>query len=213
MCYIKVDDRECNEILLSVLKRQKGTQMQICRLPIGDFQVDNFLLVERKTIPDLIASIKDGRWFRQATKLASLPIQSLVILEGTSVDYQTLGMKRESVQGALVTLSLLFKIPMLRSKNPEETANLILYGARQMRSFGCHPGPVRPISFSKKVQTKLKRQIHVLQGLPGIGPTRARFLLEKFGTLNAVFEGFPNEWDTIPGIGKNTILQIKQVME
>ncbi|MEX2592864.1 MAG: ERCC4 domain-containing protein [Anditalea sp.] len=213
MPLIKVDDRECNENLLSALRQEKDTIIRICRLPVGDYQVEDLLLVERKTIRDLFVSIKDGRWFRQAIKLSTLPLQSMVILEGTSVDYQSLGMKREAVQGALVTLSLLFKIPLIRSRTPEETAKLILYAARQIQSFGCHPGPVRHLPFSRRMKDKRKRQIHVLQGLPGIGPVRARLLLEKFGTLKAVFDALTDEWETLPGIGKNTIRQIKQVME
>src|SRR5688572_11074251 len=32
-----------------------------------------------------------------------------------------------------------------------------------------------------------KRQMFILQGLPGIGPAKAKMLLDKFGTLNAIF--------------------------
>lgn len=213
MPLIKIDDRESNGSLLSALRQEKNTIIQICRLPVGDYQVEELLLIERKTIPDLFFSIIDGRLFRQALKLSKLPMQSMVILEGTSVDYQSLGMKREAVQGALITLSLLFKIPLIRSRTPEETAKLILYAARQIQSFGCHSGIVRHHPFSRRMKDKHKSQMHVLQGLPGIGPARARLLLEKFGTLKAVFDALTNESETIPGIGKNTIRQIKQVME
>lgn len=137
MFTIKIDDRECNEILLGVLKKEKDTTIHFCRLPAGDYQVDECLLVERKTITDLSASIKDGRLFQQAGKLASVPMQSMIILEGTSSMIQSFGLTREAIQGALVTLSLIYKIPLLRSKNPEETARLILYAARQVQSYGC----------------------------------------------------------------------------
>lgn len=200
-------------VCFPLLRQQKDTILKICRLPLGDYQVEDLLLVERKTIYDLCASIKDGRWFRQARQLSAHPMQSMVILEGTSIDFQSIGMKREAVQGALLTLSLMFKIPLLRSKSPQETGRLILYAARQLQSYGCNSGPIRYFPFSRRRNDKHKRQIYVLQGFPGIGPTRARLLLEKFGTLKAVFDALTDEWETIPGIGKNTIRQIKQVME
>lgn len=213
MPLIKVDDRECNEKLLSTLRQEKDFTLQICRLPIGDYQVDDILLVERKAVRDMIASIKDGRWFRQAIKLSTLSIQSMVILEGTSVDYQSTGIKREAIQGALISLSLLFRIPLIRSRTPEETAKLILYAAKQIQSFGCHSGPIRYSPASRRMKDNYKRQIHVLQGFPGIGPVRARLLLKKFGSLKATFDAFFEDGLSVPGIGQKTIRQIRQVMD
>ena len=213
MFTIKIDDRECNEILLGVLRKEKDTSIDICRLPAGDYQIDEYLLVERKTIADLSASIKDGRLFKQAGKLASVPMQSMIILEGTSSMIQSFGLTREAIQGALVTLSLVYKIPLLRSRNPEETARLILYAARQVQSYGCKQIYPRPFPYARRLKDKYKRQIHVLQGLPGIGPARACLLLDKFGTLKTIFNAPVNELEQIPGIGKNTARQITRIIE
>jgi ERCC4-type nuclease len=213
MPIIKIDDRECNEILLATLRQEKDAIIKFCRLPVGDYQVENHLLVERKTISDLTVSIKDGRWFQQALKLSSLPIQSIVILEGTSMEYRSVGMKREAIQGALITLSLLFKIPLLRSKTPEETARLIMYAARQIAFFGCHTGNIRHPPSSRPLKNKYKRKLHVLQGLPGIGPGRAKLLLDKFGTIKGIINALPEEWEEIPGIGKTISRKINQVLD
>src|SRR5690606_35758435 len=180
--------------------------------PVGDYQVDDLVLVERKTIPDLAASIRDGRWFLQAVKLSATPMQSLVILEGTSFNYQNLGIKWETIQGALISLSLLFKIPLLRSRNPEETAKLILYSAGQIRRSGTCAGPVRHFPIGQKRSSKTRKQIHVLQGFSGIGPEWAKILLEKFGSLKAIFEAFSEDVEAIPGIGKKARSKIKELM-
>ncbi len=100
MFTIKIDNRECNEILLGVLKKEKDITIHFCRLQAGDYQVDEYLLVERKTITDLSVSIKDGRLFQQAGKLSSAPMQSIIILEGTSSMIQSFGLTREAIQGA-----------------------------------------------------------------------------------------------------------------
>lgn len=213
MFTIKIDSRECNEILLGVLKKEKDISIHFCRLQAGDYQVDDFLLVERKTISDLSASIKDGRLFQQAGKLVSLPMQSVIILEGTSNMIRSYGLSPEAIQGALVSLSLIFKIPLLRSRNPEETARLILYAVRQVQLYGCKQNIPRPFLYSRRLKDKYKRQIHVLQGLPGVGIARASLLLNKFGTLKAIFNAPVKELEQIPGIGKNTANQINRIIE
>lgn len=213
MLHIKVDHRECNGDLLAALRQDKNNLLEICRLPVGDYQVGDLLVVERKTIPDLAVSIQDGRWFLQAVKLSGTSIRSLVILEGTSLNYQNLGMKRETIQGALITLSLLFKIPLLRSRSPEETARLMVYAAGQMGKFGTRAGPVRHFPIGQRRSSKKRKQMHVLQGFTGIGPQRAQLLLEKFGSLKAIFTAFNEDTAAIPGIGKKTINRIKELLE
>lgn len=210
---IQIDDREVNQDLLEAMKMEKDLTIRIGRLPVGDYLVDNNLLVERKTIIDFCSSIKDGRLFQQAAKLAAMPMQSIYILEGVSCHFEAVGFRREAVQGALVTLSLLYKIPLLRSKTPEETAKLMIYAARQIKAKDRQQVHVRPYPYSRRLNEKIKRQIYVLQGLPGIGPKRASVLLDKFKTLKAIFNALPQELGETPGIGKKIAKQIKRIIE
>ncbi len=58
----------------------------------------------------------------------------------------------------------------------------------QLTTFNGH-APYRPSSFKR--DGKLKQQVFILQGLPGVGPARAKLLLDK---LLFVY-GFTNgEW-------------------
>jgi len=209
---ILADDREKNDRLLMALQEADNTIVRTGRLIKGDYLLGN-LLVERKTIHDLCVSITDGRLFRQAVQLASADLQPLIILEGTSADLKASGMKREAIQGALITLSLIFKIPVLRSLSPEETARLILYAAEQIQNPGIsqqiYP---RPFRSRKSLNRKQKIQIHVLQGFPGIGPVRSRQLLSKFGTLSAIFNASAQALAEVPGIGKDAIKRIRDIL-
>ncbi|MEX2335959.1 MAG: ERCC4 domain-containing protein [Fulvivirga sp.] len=213
MIQIKVDDRETNKALIESLMTNVGVSTNVCRLSIGDYQVNDALLVERKTIKDFCISIKDGRLFRQAAKLSIAPIQGIVILEGNSSDFEASGFSREAVQGALITLSLLYRIPLLRSKMPEETARLILYAFRQVRDKGNQQFAPRPFPYNRRLKNKYKRQAHVLQGLPGIGPKRAKLLIDHFGSLKAIFNALPHELEKTIGIGKDTIKKIEYIIE
>ncbi len=66
---IMVDDRERGPEILSALRARPGVEVAVQRLRIGDYEVDDRLLVERKTIADFALSVIDTRLFRQARAL------------------------------------------------------------------------------------------------------------------------------------------------
>ena len=115
--------------------------MSIHRLPLGDFLVDKMLLVARKTFRDFVCSIKDGKLFQQASRLATCPLRSAILLEGTRDDLEQSRISRESIQGALIALTMVYGIPVLRSKDPQESSRLLLYSASQVRGRQVRPLP------------------------------------------------------------------------
>ena len=66
MIEIIADDRERNGGVIDRLRGHEKVSLVIERLPLGDYLIDEVLLIKRKTLPDLAASIKDGRLFGQA---------------------------------------------------------------------------------------------------------------------------------------------------
>ena len=199
---ILMDHREAkNRKLVMALANHPGVHLEMVTLKTGDFLIDNLLLIERKTFVDFALSIKDGRLFRQAARLSSAKKYAAIVLEGTSRDMKKIGMKREALQGALICLSLKFNLPVLRSMSPEESAWLIIAAAGQCtttRRTKKHPFS-RP-SPSKR-RDKVQHQLFILQGLPGIGPNKAKLLLKTFGSLKAVFSADPSAFKKVDGIG------------
>jgi len=199
------DDRESKSEVIQFLSEMKNVSVGIQRLSLGDYLVDNRLVFERKTLNDFARSIVDGRLFRQAIRLAGAKYKSVLILEGTAKDLSETGVSREAMQGALITISLLLGIPVLRSKKPFETARLILYAARQIKSItkgvfmrqGYRPGGKR------------KKQLFILQGLPGVGSERAARLLDAFGSVEAVVTAKSEELQSVAGIGKQIAEKIR----
>ena len=194
---VTADDRE-PESVMHALKALPRVRVEVSRLKLGDYQVDDRLLVERKTLLDFSLSILDGRLFSQAARLAASDIPVALILEGKATDLAASGIRREALQGALVSVSLVFRIPVLRSAGPEETARLMLYAANQLRAAtnGALPRPGRRPKGKRRIQLRL------LQGLPGVGPRRAKQLLDAFGTVEAILRTDANSLEQIAGIGK-----------
>ncbi len=201
---ILTDDREPAE-LLGALRALPGVAVSVARLPLGDVLVENQLLVERKTLSDFAISVIDGRLFSQASRMACCGKRSLVILEGGASSLARTGLRREALQGALVTLSLIYGIPVLRSANVEETANLILFAENQRRAIAA--GALHRCGYRPK--GKRRRQLYILQGLPGVGPGRAERLLAAFSTVEGIIEAEPEALAEVRGIGKKTAAAIR----
>ena len=205
---VLADDRERNSPTLAALQAMEDVDVRVERLKIGDYRVDGRLLVERKGLSDLLASIQDGRLFRQACALATCGDQSLLLLEGRAEEMQARAMRREAIQGALLSVSLVWGIPVLRSLDGEESARLILYAARQLRQAR------QPIAFrSGACPTGQRRaQTYILQGLPGVGRGLALRLLEHFGSVESVMKSSAEELQQVPGIGARKAARIRWVL-
>ena len=199
------DDRERKSDVIQFLSKMKNVSVGVERLSLGDYLVDDRLVFERKTLNDFSRSIVDGRLFRQAIRLSKAKSKSVMILEGTAKDLSKTGVSREAMQGALITISLILGIPVLRSVKPFETACLILYAARQIRSIT--KGAFMRRGYRPK--GKRKKQLFILQGLPGVGRERAVRLLDTFGSIEAVVTASGGELQSVVGIGKHIAEKIR----
>jgi DNA excision repair protein ERCC-4 len=104
---------------------------------------------------------------------------------------------------------LIFDVPVFRSSDPAESARLILYiGSQLVRLRDSEYVPYR----QAKAKRKKSRQLRVLQSLPGVGPDRAKRLLEHFGTVRACFGASTEEITEVEGIESKTAAAINQVI-
>ena len=197
---IEADDRERPSGIPDLLGAETGVRLTLRRLSLGDYLVNGRLLFERKTMRDFAQSIVDGRLFRQARGLANSRWRPALVLEDPPADRERINVPWEALQGGLVTVSLIFAIPVLRSETPAETARLLIYSGTQECRHAAgllkRPG-YRP-------RSKAARQRYILQGMPGVGPTRAARLLERFGSVRAVLNATVADLTGVAGIGRRT---------
>src|SRR6516164_10772196 len=195
---ILVDDRERPSGVAEELEKLSGVLVRIEHLAVGDYNIDGSVLIERKSAKDFAHSSMDGRLFIQAKQMADSPIRTAYVLEGSSADWFGLGVSQESIQGALVTLMLVFDIPVFRSSGPAESARLIFYIGSQLARLR---DPEHVHYRQAKAKRKKSRQLRVLQGLPGVGPDRAKGLLQRFKTVRACFSASTTDLMEVYGIG------------
>jgi len=203
---IIVDDREARASrVANILEENHEAQVIRKRLRAGDYLVEGHILVERKRIPDFLASLCDGRLFRQAAALANGGLRGLVIIEGHGPEWNRRGVGRAAIQGALLTLGIVFHLQILRSRDEAETARLLLFAAGQAgqtrKRFLRRPG-WRP-------KDKRARQVYFLTGLPGVGTARAQALLDRFGSIEEVITASEQDLSNVPNIGAKTAAAIR----
>ncbi len=208
LAHIVADDRERKSDVIELLLEIENVEVDIRRLSMGDYQIGKRVIIERKTLKDFAISVVDGRLFKQMIYLANSKFEGALILEGTSSDSIEIGVTREAMQGALINVSLIMGIPVLRSKNPAETAKLIVFLARQLKSIA--NGGVQRHGYQPKGIRS--RQRYILQGLPGVGRERADRLLDRFGSVEAVVSAGIDDLQTVDGIGKTIAEKIKWVV-
>ncbi len=202
---IIADDRERAAPVIEHLQSIADVVVTVKRLRLGDYLIDQRLLFERKSQSDLPASIVDGRLLSQSIRLAASQFRAVLVLEGSAAEQGGSGVSREAIQGALIAVSVVMGIPVLRSDGAEETARLILFAARQVRSAVSGGLP----RHGWRPRGKRAVQLRILQGLPRVGPTRAERLLEAFGGVQAVLNAAPRELSAVRGIGASTVTKIR----
>jgi ERCC4-type nuclease len=204
---IVADHREAKSASVAALRAMEAVELTFAHLESGDYRVDDRMIFERKTLTDLAESIKDGRLFRQAWALATLaePLRGALVLEGVGADLAAGAMRREAIQGALITVTLFFGVPILRALSGEESARLMIYAANQARAFGVGALPRR----GRRPKGKRRAQLAILQSLPGVGADRAERLLAAFGSVEAVLTAGPDQLETVPGVGHRTARAIR----
>lgn len=206
---IEADDREARSGVAAALASLGGVSVRFRRLAAGDYCVAGRCVIERKTVADFAASVMDGRLFRQAARLNRGEHAAAVILEGRWSDLVGWSIRREALQGAMVSLSVVFALPVLRSLDAGETARLLLYAGQQLSRVTEGTAAVR---HGFRPRGERRRRLFILEGLPGIGPRRAAQLLDRFGTVACVMQASEEDLLALPGMGPATVRRLRQIL-
>ena len=202
-----VDHSERDSVLLDEVHRSGWFDVRMDRLAAGDYLVNGEVLVERKTIRDLVASLIDGRLFPQVARLAHSPFRSLLLIEGP-MPSSLPDVHHHSVEGALVSIAAIWRVPVLHSSDPEQSARMLRFLADQIR--GPHERILR--RFDRKPKRLPSRRIFLLQALPGVGPALANRLLCHFGSIERIVTSDATALAEVRGIGAQKAGRIRELV-
>lgn len=183
------------------------------RLPLGDIilhdpaQEKDIVLFERKTLADLAASIRDGRYKEQSFRLIESAATTgfnthhiVYIIEGdlSRYDERHTQITKTALQSAMVSLMYYKGFSVIRTMNVAETADFILHFADKVAKEG--PLSVADSSTTatttatttaySEVSTKKEKRDYItrenigeimLAQVPGVSAKMAAAILAKYG--------------------------------
>ena len=204
---VYADSREGNSKVIRHLSEME-IDVKINSMAVGDYQVSDEVVIERKTAGDFVSSIIDKRLFKQARELSEEFKKPLIILEGDDL-YNGM-INPNAIRGSIASLALDFGISIIPTRNSQDTAAMIKRIAIREQN-----GEKVPISIrtDKKPVTMMEQQLFIVESLPNIGPVNAKALLEHFGNVSSVFNASENELQEVEGIGEKTAKNIREVID
>lgn len=173
---LKIDGREPEYI-----KKELGCLGEIAALTVGDFlfagKFDGIprLIIERKTIPDLICSIKDGRFREQRTRLMETNAKIIYIIEGNIIPDKL-------VMGALENLALRHNICVIPTANEEQTCTVVKNLYNKVGQEYIQPA-------NKYVTARRKNDVHLtplekmLETINGVSPSIAAAIAQHYNSV------------------------------
>lgn len=201
------DTREGNSKVIRHLSEME-IDVKVQAMAVGDYQVSDEVVIERKTAKDFVDSIVDKRLFKQARSLMEEFKRPLIILEGDDL-YNGM-INPNAIRGSIASIALDFGISIIPTRNAQDTAAMIKRIAIREQSGEKTPIQIRT---DKKPVNLWEQQLFIIESLPNIGPVNAKNLLEHFGTVANVINASESQLQEVEGIGKKTAANIRKVVD
>lgn len=202
-----VDTREGNSKVIRHLSEME-IDVKVQAMAVGDYQVSDEVVIERKTAKDFVDSIVDKRLFKQARSLMEEFKRPLIILEGDDL-YNGM-INPNAIRGSIASIALDFGISIIPTRNAQDTAAMIKRIAIREQSGEKTPIQIRT---DKKPVNLWEQQLFIIESLPNIGPVNAKNLLEHFGTVANIINASESQLQEVEGIGKKTAANIRKVVD
>lgn len=201
------DTREGNSKVIRHLSEME-IDVKVQAMAVGDYQVSDEVVIERKTAKDFVDSIVDKRLFKQARSLMEEFKRPLIILEGDDL-YNGM-INPNAIRGSIASVALDFGISIIPTRNAQDTAAMIKRIAIREQSGEKTPIQIRT---DKKPVNLWEQQLFIIESLPNIGPVNAKNLLEYFGTVANIINASESQLQEVEGIGKKTAANIRKVVD
>ncbi len=203
---IYVDSREAQSGIAKKLK-EMGIEVEMKALSVADYVLSDRVAVERKTDRDFVESIvkKDRDLFNQLARLKSAYSRPLLIIEGENL-YR---INPTAVRGAIAAITVDFGIPVIWTRNSDETAEYLAIIARREQVIKKR----KPALHDGKTKKTLKEmQEYVVSSLSNVGPVTAKNLLDYFQTVERIVTAKEDELTRVPNVGLKTARRIRKLV-
>jgi ERCC4-related helicase/DNA uptake protein ComE-like DNA-binding protein len=183
-----------------------GISVKTAQLESADYIVSGKVGIEMKKVPDFVSSIIDGRLLEQVRELRKNFEKAVLIIEGEEDIYSIRNVHANAIRGMLSCIVLDFQVPVLYTKNSQDTASLLAVMAKREQNkdsdFSYHP--IKPKTSKQQLE-------FIISSFPTVGVNTAKILLENFHTIQNIINATQEELESIKGIGKKTSEKIIKI--
>tara|TARA_E500000178_G_C17035741_1_gene763281 strand:+ start:342 stop:1037 length:696 start_codon:yes stop_codon:yes gene_type:complete len=187
---IEIDNREptlIKEFFNKKMLESKFFTIVFKNLDQGDYIIKDInnniiIIIERKTINDLLSSVKDNRYKEQCDRFLQLNIQSnkiYYIIEGEYNNYDSNSPEYKTIYSCLYSLSYTKEFSLLFTQSIRETP-LIIYEFLYRFSENKISSNNKLNLIKKNVITTENIDLYMLNLVPGVGLTTSKNILEVY---------------------------------
>jgi len=206
---IIVDHREAKNHVFTHLK-DTDAELVCEQLKTGDYICSDRVAVERKTAADFIQSLIDQRIFRQVSEIRECFERPVLIIEGDpNIMLLERNIHPNALRGALASLAIDHRIPIIWTANPKETAAQIYWIARREQTDEKRTVAIRCPLNAAGIPGQ---QEFLIAGLPDVNTKLSKNLLKKFRTPKRVFSAKPERLMKTEGIGEKKAKKIWELL-
>ncbi|KAJ2654408.1 DNA repair protein RAD16 [Coemansia sp. RSA 1200] len=209
-----VDVREFRSPLPSLL-HAAGYEVIPRTLDIGDYVLHDDLAIERKSLPDLIGSLRSGRLYNQAAAMIKHYRYAALLIEfeaNTSFSLLAIGgiaqdVSIGAIHSQLAILALAFpQLRILWSSSPYETVNIFAELKRSAAEVDDRePDADRAVAMGQDDSTIDRESIYnsnpvaLLQALPGVTVKNYQLLIHKYSSIREICAASRADLDSVLG--------------
>lgn len=201
---IVVDHREPEDIPARL--EALGVPVEIKQISPGDYVVGE-AAVERKTVSDFFASLVNKRIFDQVRRLRESYPVPLILVEGDLAEITEYKNPRV-FWGAFFAFTMKEHVPVVFTPDREQTCQALFTLHKQIGGKISEYG----LRHKPKMLDLEERQRFLVQGLPNVGEVLSQNLLERLGSVRAVFDGDEHALAAVPKIGAKKAAEIVRVV-
>lgn len=209
---LRIDNREHK--LINLCNDTSYNFIEITTLDIGDIHIcdnsNNILVIfERKTIPDLLSSIKDGRYSEQSLRLSENNIHNhniYYLIEGNINKYHN----ENLIYSTLCSISYFKGFSIYRTSSLNETFKFLLQFYRKIekdKRIGYYDGnntSKEEVDYCSIIKAKKKDNINpdnilkiLLIQIPGVSDKIALTIYDKYKKLDNLLYTINNNHDEL----------------
>lgn len=191
---LRIDKREPQNMIKKIVKiaKEMGLDYEVTTTPVGDYVWDDYIVIERKTVPDFINSIRSGHLETQLLDMEQFE-HAFLFISGRFENIKFIPyIKNWTVNhtiGSLCSIAARYNVKVLQFANDMQIAKAI-FKIKEKVDKG---KKVEAVKRHSKTLNYVKPSFALYMNIPGIGEKTAAKLVEIYPSFFDFLKDYKEE--------------------